>query len=126
MRCSLIGVMPGEQTQHPPTAKLNLMSLDPSSGKFDPVRDLLMDAAGGPPGTVWILDGNVGEVHSFDAATGTFYVLLSSRPLSSSVKTVATIDWEAGAILVNPAIQFAAANPFRTINQMMWATEKQD
>ena len=124
----LIGVMPGPQTQQPPTAKLSLMSLDPATGKFDPVRDLVMDAAGGAPGSVWILDGNEGEVHSFEPIGGMFYVLLSGRtpdwqPGDPTPHTVATIDWDEGVLLINPEIQYNASNHFRMLEQMIWVTE---
>ena len=127
----LIGVMPGPQTQHPPTAKLNLVSLDPATGKFDSTRDLVMDEAGGPPGTVWILDGNEGAVHSYISGAGLYFVLLSSRtegwkPGDKSAKTVATIDWEAGVLLMNPQIQFNASNPYRMISTLIWVPDSDE
>ena len=69
---------------------------------------------------MWILDGNEGEVHSYVADAGLYFVLLSSRtpgwkPGDPASKTVATIDWAAGALLLNPEIQFNASNPYRMI-----------
>lgn len=127
----LVGVMPGAQTQHPPTAKLNLVSLDPATGKFDPIRDLVMDDAGGAPGTVWILDGNEGEVHSYDPDSGMYFVLLSSRtsgwqPGDPTMKTVATIDWDTGALLLNPEIQYNSSNHYHMISTLAWVTEDSD
>jgi hypothetical protein len=90
----LIGLMPGAQTKHPPSSKLSLVSLDPATGKFDPLRDLVLDAAG--PG-VWVLDGNEGQVHSYDPVSGLFYALLSTpmiHPGDVLQHTVATIDWK--------------------------------
>jgi hypothetical protein len=114
----LIGVMPGAQTRQPPTAKLSLLSLDPATGKFDPARDLVMDEAGGPPGTVWVLDGNEGEVHSYVADAGLYFVLLSSRtpgwkPGDPVAKTVATIDWAAGALCPGRRRRLRALRVFR-------------
>ena len=76
----------------------------------------------------WVLTGNSGDVHAWDAESGLLYLLLEEPPSPSGddgLLHIATVDWASAVLALHPAVAWlpvpsGGKDNFKLIKQMAW------